>query len=130
MTEREPSALHDEDFAVYLSSGSDEGSDDDDGDGLRVEGEDVADGGDSRAKRAKQRVRNRYAILLDGLGATAAATTGDDEMIITFQSGLQEAGEQLLDTVRAAEAAKEMTLQEKRQLKKVKVTYDPNTNLC
>ncbi len=136
MHKHEAVDLNDEDFAAYLaSSGSDDEDDDDEdgdaaNDGLRVEGEDAEapqPQAETREERAKRRVRERYKVLLEGISAGAGAAEGggqpaeeQDEMIITFQSGLQEAGEQLLERKAVAEAEEGMTLMEKRKLKKAR----------
>lgn len=120
MTQHDAAELEEAAFEGLLASASDGDNEEEDG-GVRVEGEPERDDRSAaeRKERAKQRVRQRYHTLLAGAGdGDGAAAEAGEDMVITFQSGLQEAGEELLRKREQAALEADMTLQEKRALKK------------
>lgn len=111
--------LEEADFADLIASNSSDGDESDSGE-LRIEGDaNDDDNAEKKAKkeRARERIRSKYAVLLEGI---QDAVKEEDEMIVTFKSGLEEVAVDALKKKAELEMAAKMTPFEKQQAERAR----------
>jgi hypothetical protein len=122
MQAKKSAELDEMDFAHLLASeGSDE--EDDHSSELRVEDEEPEDEKQrererkkqQREERVKEKIRGKYAVLLEGVNAPKAER---EELMVTFQPGLEEDAEEAIREKAEAQLASLQTPFERKQAEK------------